>query len=164
MKRIIILITGIMTLLSLCSCEKEGPDYSGTATLYREGDNSYHKEIEEPAFHLAGLTKQKYSFNSLFDRFSREGAFILNLVFPLTPSPQIGSEMIPETVSFLSPYQYSDPKSIESGVIRYMGEEDGLTLLQFEDLTFKVTKKDGSGITDVYYLRGTAKCADPLKN
>ena len=38
-----------------------------------------------------------------------------------------------------------------------MGEKDGKALFRFEDLTFKVTRRDGSGRTDIYYARGTAE-------
>ena len=75
-----------------------------------------------------------------------------------------GEVIVPQKVAFVNPYQFGqlgNSKSIEKGTIRYMGEQNGYHLVRFEDLTFKVTRTDGSKITDTYYIRGTSRLSPP---
>ena len=154
MKRVFIILSAI--LLALVSCEKPEPviDYSGEATLYRVGDASFVKAIDQP-------TWGKYSLICYFCSYSADlEVFLLEISFHDADTLVKGEAIVPEKVVFANPYylgSLGNTKSIEKGTVRYMGEQDGYYVVRFEDLTFKVTRTDGSGITDTYYIRGTAK-------
>ena len=154
MRKVIIVLSAI--LLALVSCEKPEPvvDYSGEATLYRVGDASFVKAIDEPSW-------GKYSLICYFRSYSADlEVFILEISLHDAEALVEREAIVPEKVAFVNPYQLGSlgyTKSIEKGTVRYMGEQDGYGVVRFEDLTFKVTRTDGSGITDTYYIRGTAK-------
>ena len=154
MKRVFIILSAI--LLAMVSCEKPESviDYSGEATLYRVGDASFVKAIDQP-------TWGKYSLICYFCSYSADlEVFLLEISFHDADALVKGEAIVPEKVVFANPYylgSLGNTKSIEKGTVRYMGEQDGYYVVRFEDLTFKVTRTDGSGITDTYYIRGTAK-------
>ena len=77
-----------------------------------------------------------------------------------------GEAIVPAKIAFgnLAGYgsaQLGYTRSVEKGTARYMGVQNGSDVVQFEDLTFKVTRNDGSNITDTYYIRGTSRFAPP---
>lgn len=156
MKRFII----FSALLGVISCQKPEPaiDYSGEATLYRVGDASFVKPIDQPA--MGRNSFLCYFCSSPTDR----EVFILDVALNDDKALVKGEAFVPKTVLFVNPYdfgQLGNTKSIEKGTIRYMGEQNGYHLVRFEDLTFKVTRTDGSKITDTYYIRGTSRFSPP---
>ena len=160
MKRLFCVIS--LALMTLVSCQPEEPvDYSGPVKLYREGDSSYVMPFDQPLFSRpADGTGPCFLIGFFFDIDKISESFNLEVSWPYSGPLHAGETIKPETVTFVNPYQYGDlgyTQSIERGILRYMGEKDGKALFRFEDLTFKVTRRDGSGRTDIYYARGTAE-------
>ena len=147
-------------LLGVISCQKPEPaiDYSGEATLYRVGDASFVKPIDQPSI-------AKYGILCFFCAYATDPElFIFDITLQDAYALIKGEVIVPQKVAFVNPYQFGqlgNTKSIEKGTIRYMGEQNGYHLVRFEDLTFKVTRTDGSKITDTYYIRGTSRFAPP---
>ena len=147
-------------LLGVISCQKPEPaiDYSAVATLYRVGDNSFVKPIDQPSI-------AKYGILCFFCAYATDPEFfILDITLQDAYALIKGEVIVPQKVAFVNPYQFGqlgNTKSIEKGTIRYMGEQNGYHLVRFEDLTFKVTRTDGSKITDTYYIRGTSRFSPP---
>ena len=147
-------------VLGVISCQKPEQviDYSGEATLYRVGDASFVKPIDQPSI-------AKYGILCFFCAYATDPEFfILDITLQDAYALIKGEVIVPQKVAFVNPYQFGqlgNTKSIEKGTIRYMGEQNGYHLVRFEDLTFKVTRTDGSKITDTYYIRGTSRFSPP---
>ena len=147
-------------LLGVISCQKPEPaiDYSGEATLYRVGDASFVKPIDQPSL-------GKYGLLCYFCAYATDPElFLLDIAWQDASALIKGEAIVPQTVAFVNPYQLGplgNTKSIEKGTVRYMGEQNGYYVIRFEDLTFKVTRTDGSKITDTYYIRGTSRFSPP---
>lgn len=154
MKRLFCIIS--LALMAIVSCQKQEVDYSGPVKLYREGDSSFVMPLDQSAF--SGTAAQLLCY--FFDADRVADTFILEARWPYSGPLKKGDVITPETVSFGNPSDLGTlgyTRSIERGILRYMGEKDGKALFRFEDLTFKVTRRDGSGRTDIYYARGTAE-------
>lgn len=143
----------LLSLALLASCTKEEPkiDYSAEVKLYRVGDDSFIKEMDQSSINLA-----PFRFFGTFDNGSRE-VFILTMEGPSITAP--GTIIAPREVLFVNPYYLAplgNTKTIESGHIEYVGPtENNGVILRFVDLTFKCKRTDDSGIVDTYLIRGT---------
>ena len=149
-------------LLVMVSCKKldqevindySSEDYTREATLYRVGDDSFVKPIDEPSL-------EKYSLICYFSNSDVDPeVFLLDMALYDADAFVKGEAIVPKRVIFGNPHGYTDlglTRTIEKGTIRFLGEKDRSYLIRFEDLTFKVTRNDGSQITDTYYIRGTS--------
>ena len=157
MKRFFIFSAFVLGVIS-CQKPEQAIDYSGEATLYRVGDASFVKPIDQPSLGKYGLLC--YFCSSPTDR----EVFILDVALNGDKALVKGEAFVPKTVLFVNPYDFGplgNTKSIEKGTLRYMGEENGYDVIRFEDVTFKVTRTDGSNITDTYYIRGTSRFSPP---
>ena len=157
MKRFIIFSALVLGVIS-CQKPEQAIDYSGEATLYRVGDASFVKPIDQPA--MGRNSFLCYFCSSPTDR----EVFILDVALNGDKALVKGEAFVPKTVLFVNPYDFGplgNTKSIEKGTLRYMGEENGYDVIRFEDVTFKVTRTDGSNITDTYYIRGTSRFSPP---
>lgn len=161
MRKIVSICCAVLLAVVSCGKPDQSIDYSGEATLYRVGDDTYVKPINNAALARSVGNKPKWSFTGHFYKGESDPeTFILELTWPYTKPMEKGEIIIPETALFANPYflgTLGNSQSVEQGAIRYMGESNGNTLIQFEDLVFKTTRSDESGITDKYYIRGTAK-------
>ncbi len=151
-----------LALMAIVSCQKQEVDYSGPVKLYREGDSSYVMPFDQPSITSRSAQRTgEYILLGYFQDVDRiNEAFIFEVSWPYSGPLHEGEIITPKTVGFSNPVGVGDlgyTRSIERGILRYMGEKDGKALFRFEDLTFKVTRRDGSGRTDIYYARGTAE-------
>ena len=160
MKRFFSILSVI--LLVMVSCKKldqeviidySSGDYASKATLYRVGDDSFGKPIDQP-------TLEKYSLICYFNNSEVDPeVFLLDMALYDADAFVKGEAIVPKRVFFGNPHGYADlglTRTIEKGTMRFLGEKDRSYLIRFEDVTFKVTRNDGSKITDTYYIRGTA--------
>ena len=160
MKRFFSILSVI--LLVMVSCKKldqeviidySSKEYASKATLYRVGDDSFGKPIDQP-------TLEKYSLICYFNNSEVDPeVFLLDMALYDADAFVKGEAIVPKRVFFGNPHGYADlglTRTIEKGTMRFLGEKDRSYLIRFEDVTFKVTRNDGSKITDTYYIRGTA--------
>jgi hypothetical protein len=157
MKRFIIFSALVLGVIS-CQKPEQVIDYSGEVTVYRVCDASCVKPIDQPA--MGRNSFLCYFCSSPTDR----EVFILDVALNGDKALVKGEAFVPKTVLFVNPYDFGplgNTKSIGKGTLRYMGEENGYDVIRFEDVTFKVTRTDGSNITDTYYIRGTSRFSPP---
>ena len=150
-------------VLGVISCQKPEPaiDYSGEATLYRVGD-SFVRPFDRSLSSLGNRYIDCYFYEGGAD----PEAFKLTIYLQEGGTLVKGEAIVPAKIAFgnLAGYgsaQLGYTRSVEKGTARYMGVQNGSDVVQFEDLTFKVTRNDGSNITDTYYIRGTSRFAPP---